>query len=82
MKQRKIPMLYKAIGDIPNEYITEADEKEKPKASVPRRVKPKWIAILAATLALLLILPTSLVIAHFNDPLVKYQNHPYADLLT
>ena len=75
-------MLYKAIGDIPNEYITEADEKEKPKRGVPRRVKPKWIAILAATLALLLILPTSLVIAHFNDPLVKYQNHPYAALLT
>lgn len=77
MKEKKTSELYEAIGNIPDAYISEA-------AGQPtlKRRRRGYLAVLAATLALLLILPTVALIASFSDPLKGYRNDPYFNVIS
>lgn len=72
MKQTKLPKLYEAIGDMPDAYINEASDEKKIQ---PKRAR--LIALLAATLAILLIVPTVALFSYFSDPLRVSKDHPY-----
>lgn len=71
MKQNKVPKLYEAIGDMPDAYLDEAsNEKKSPK-------RARLIALVAATLAILLLVPTVALFSYFSDPLRVSKDHPY-----
>lgn len=65
-------LLSEAINNIPDRYISEAAEGPK-----GVRSRKGFVAALAAALAVMLILPTIVLIARTSDPLRKYKNDPY-----
>ena len=73
MKKNKPPVLYEAMGNISDTYISEAASATGVKTSK----RPRVIACIAACLALVLVLPSVFLIASLRDPLKAYRNDPY-----
>ncbi len=76
MKRNKPPLLYEAMGNISDVYISEASD-----APTVDRKRTRMIACLAACLALLVIFPTVALIASFQNPLRRYQDDPYYNVI-
>lgn len=75
MKKNSAPMLYHAIGDIPDDMIHEAH-------SEPPKRKRRLVMLIAASLAILLLIPTALLFSHMTSPAYRYRNHPYYALIS
>lgn len=76
MKRNKPSILYEAMGNISDAYISEAADTPK-----VNKWRGRYVAALAACLALILILPTFALITSLQDPLRRYRDDPYYNVI-